>query len=93
MRSLLPLVAVATMAVALVLPVRVVAASGHPVRLEKAQADSIVRAIEKDRAETEAWLKSDPTSYLATVERKDFGEKTVLTIGRDPECVKVWAGP
>ena len=40
------------------------------------------QTIEKDRAETEAWLKSDPTSYLATIDRKDFLSKTTLTVGR-----------
>ncbi|HEY2954147.1 MAG TPA: DUF1684 domain-containing protein [Candidatus Eisenbacteria bacterium] len=52
-----------------------------PVRLAAADADSITRAIEKDRAETREWLKSAPTSYLATVDRRDFGERSTLTVG------------
>jgi uncharacterized protein len=44
--------------------------------------DSLARAVEKDRADTEAWLKSSPTSYLATIHREDFGDRTTLTVGR-----------
>ena len=47
-----------------------------------ADAAAVIKSIEKDRAETEAWLKSDPTSYLATIDRKDFLSKTTLTVGR-----------
>lgn len=54
----------------------------RPVRLDKAAADATLKEILKDRADTEAWLKSDITSYLATVDRKDFGTKKTLTIGR-----------
>jgi len=38
--------------------------------------------IVKDRADTEKWLKEDRTSYLATVDRRDFGGKKTLTLGR-----------
>jgi len=54
----------------------------RPVKLAKAAADAAVNEIMKDRADTEAWLKSDITSYLATVDRQDFGTKKTLTIGR-----------
>ena len=54
----------------------------RPVKLAKAAADAAVKAIIKDRADTEAWLKSDITSYLATVDRQDFGTRKTLTIGR-----------
>jgi hypothetical protein len=53
----------------------------RPVVLSKVAADTLRAAILKDRADTEDWLKSKPTSYLATVQRVDFGEKTSLTIG------------
>ena len=56
-----------------------------PVRLTPAGADSVTRAILKDRADTEQWLKSDPTSYLATVQRVDFGARKTLTVGRDAD--------
>ena len=67
-----------------------VAAAGRgmpasPVRLTAALADSIKREIEKDREETREWLKSGATSYLATIARRDFGEKTTLTAGSAPE--------
>ena len=60
------------------------AAPSRAARLTTAQSDSIARAIEKDREDTRQWLKSAPTSYLATVARRDFGEKTTLTVGSAP---------
>jgi hypothetical protein len=62
---------------------RASAGPAGPVRLSA--ADSITRAIEKGRAETREWLKSAPTSYLATVDRRDFGDKTTMTVGSAPE--------
>jgi uncharacterized protein (DUF1684 family) len=53
-----------------------------PVKLDKTAADAVVREIQKDRADTEAWLRGDITSYLATVDRQDFGTKKALTVGR-----------
>ncbi len=61
------------------------AAPARPVKLEPAAADSISRAIQKDRGETLDWLKGKPTSYLAAIQRRDFGDKTVLTAGREPD--------
>jgi uncharacterized protein len=49
---------------------------------EAVRPDSLVEAILKDRRETEAWLKSSPTSYLATINRMDFAGRTSLTVGR-----------
>ncbi len=57
-------------------------ATASPVRLAPAEADSLTQAILKDRAETEQWLKSGENSYLATIQRVDFGTRTTLTIGR-----------
>ncbi len=53
-----------------------------PARLSKAAADAAVKAIQKDRAETEAWLRSDPTSYLAAVGRMNFEGRKTLSVGR-----------
>ncbi len=58
------------------------AVPARPVTLTKAAAQRVVVAIQKDRAETNAWLRSDPTSYLATVDRRDFGDKKAMTVGR-----------
>jgi uncharacterized protein (DUF1684 family) len=55
-----------------------------PTALDPAAADTITRKIQADRAETEKWLESQPTSYLATVLRKDFEDQRTLTVGRDP---------
>jgi len=46
-----------------------------------AERDSITRSIEQDRKETEQWLKSSPTSYLATINRVDFAGRRSLTVG------------
>src|SRR5688572_18084829 len=54
----------------------------QPVKLAKADAEAVIKEIQKDRADTENWLRSDPTSYLATIDRKAFGEKKTMTIGR-----------
>ncbi|HEY6867667.1 MAG TPA: DUF1684 domain-containing protein [Candidatus Eisenbacteria bacterium] len=59
-------------------------APAAPTTLTTAEADTVLAAIRKDRADTETWLKGSPTSYLAAVERVDFGARTALTIGRAP---------
>ena len=58
------------------------AAAAGPVVLTPSERASITKELEQDRADTERWLKTDPTSYLATVDRRDFGTRTVLTVGR-----------
>jgi uncharacterized protein len=66
-------------------PVRLRSSDGGqamPVKLDNTAADAVVKEIQKDRTDTEAWLRSDITSYLATVDRRDFGTKKTLTIGR-----------
>jgi len=50
-----------------------------------AEADTLPRYYAKDRAETEEWLKSSPTSYLATILRRDFGGRASLTVGGAPD--------
>jgi uncharacterized protein (DUF1684 family) len=67
--------------------------AARPVRLTPAEADSLTRTILKDRADTEQWLKSGATSYLATVQRVDFGAKRTLTVGRAPDNDVVIADP
>ena len=71
---------------AVLLPVILAAAAAaepaRPVKLEKAAADAVMKEIQKDRTDTEEWLKSGITSYLATVDRQDFGAKKTLTVGR-----------
>ncbi len=56
-------------------------AAGPAARLTKAEADSITAAILKDRADTEAWLKSASSSYLATIGRVDFEDRASLVVG------------
>jgi uncharacterized protein (DUF1684 family) len=47
-----------------------------------AERDAVLKEIQRDRADTEQWLKSDPTSYLATIDRRDFEQRKTLTVGR-----------
>ena len=61
--------------VSVALPIVLAAAGGAPagpMTLTPAQREAVTREIEKDRADTEQWLKSDISSYLATVDRRDF---------------------
>jgi hypothetical protein len=55
--------------------------AARPVNLNKQAAESALKEIEKERAENREWLRSDPLSYLAAVDRIGFGEKHTLTIG------------
>jgi uncharacterized protein (DUF1684 family) len=48
-------------------------------------ADSLAQALEKQRAETDQWLRGSPSSYFAAVGRTDFGDRSVLTVGRSAE--------
>ncbi len=57
-------------------------APARSVKMDKAAAEKFFKEIEKDRADTKDWLHSSPTSYLAAVERIEFGEKKTLTVGR-----------
>jgi len=71
--------------VSVALPIVLAAAGGvpaGPVTLTPAEREAVVKQIEKDRADTEQWLKSDISSYLATVDRRDFEQKKTLTVGR-----------
>lgn len=52
-----------------------------PIALTHTQADSLTAAILKDRADTQDWLQKSPTSYLATILRRDFGDRPTLTVG------------
>jgi len=56
--------------------------AAQPVALDSIAADTLKAAILKDRKETNAWLQKSPTSYLATVQRRDFGDRSTLTVGR-----------
>jgi uncharacterized protein (DUF1684 family) len=56
-----------------------------PVVLGPAAADSVRHVIERDREDTREWLESKPTSYLATVQRRDFDGKPTLTVGREAD--------
>jgi uncharacterized protein (DUF1684 family) len=59
-------------------------AAAAPVHLSAVAMDTVTRAIQRDRAATETWLRSSPSSYLATILRRDFGTRTHLTVGAAP---------
>lgn len=50
-------------------------------KLSATFADSLEQAIVKDRLDTENWLKTSPTSYLAAIQRHDFDERMTLMVG------------
>ena len=56
----------------------------RPPGMSAAEADTLLASYAKERAETEAWLKGSPTSYLATILRRDFDGRASLTVGSDP---------
>jgi uncharacterized protein (DUF1684 family) len=58
------------------------AAPAHPMRLSPAEAATVLKEIAKDRTDTQKWLQSDPTSYLATIDRRDFEQRKTLSVGR-----------
>lgn len=55
--------------------------SSESSKLTAAEADTLLRLYAKDRSDTREWLKSSPTSYLATVQRRDFQDRSSLTVG------------
>jgi uncharacterized protein len=58
------------------------AAPAQPMKLSAADAAKVLKEIEQDRTDTQKWLRSDPTSYLATIDRRDFEQKKTLSVGR-----------
>lgn len=62
------------------------AAPAPPQRLSPAERDSIRRVIEKDRTDTDEWLRSGATSYLSTVTRVDFLQARTLVVGSAADC-------
>ncbi|MDI9612574.1 MAG: DUF1684 domain-containing protein [Acidobacteriota bacterium] len=58
--------------------------TARPVRIDPEAAATVTAAIERERAETLDWLRTSPRSYLAAVDRVDFGGKESLIVGSDP---------
>src|SRR4029453_5027905 len=57
----------------------------RPMALRPAAGAWLKKLIEAERAETLEWLRTKPTSYLATVQRRDFENRRSLTVGRAPD--------
>ena len=53
----------------------------RPVALDQEEAAAVTAEIERRRADAQRWLREHPTSYLATVERREFGERVTLSVG------------
>lgn len=49
-------------------------------------AEAIIQGIYRDRARSEEWFHTNTQSFLAAVQRKDFGERASLTIGSAEDC-------
>jgi len=56
-----------------------------PPGMTRVEADTLLQAYSKDRTETRKWLKTSPTSYLATILRQDFDRRSSLTLGSASE--------
>jgi len=56
----------------------------QPQVLTPDSAKAVIAQYEKDREETREWLRAAPSSYFAAVARRDFGDETVMTVGRAP---------
>jgi uncharacterized protein (DUF1684 family) len=56
-----------------------------PKGMSAVEADTLLQSYAKDRSDTEEWLKTSPTSYLATIQRRDFEGRTSLTVGSAPD--------
>jgi len=54
----------------------------RPIHFDNAAAEAIKKEIEKDRIDSREWLRTNPTSYLAAIDRIDFGQKNMLTVGK-----------
>jgi uncharacterized protein (DUF1684 family) len=60
------------------------ASAKRPSGMSAVEADTLLRFYAKDRAVTREWLKTSPSSYLATILRQDFGDRTSLIVGSAP---------
>jgi uncharacterized protein (DUF1684 family) len=45
--------------------------------------ERVIKGIYKNREDTENWLRQNTTSYFATVQRRDFEQRSTLSVGRD----------
>src|SRR5215475_13054730 len=80
MRSRLP--ALVGCALAIAWQTVFAAAPARAVKLSAADAAKALKEIGQDRIDTQKWLQSDPTSYLATIDRRDCEQKKTLSVGR-----------
>lgn len=55
-----------------------------PPGMTRVEADTLLQGYAKDRTDTQEWLKTSPTSYLATILRQDFDNRPSLTVGSGP---------
>lgn len=62
------------------------AAATRPQVLSPAERDSLTKLITQDRVDTDASLRTGPTSYFAAVNRVDFAGQATLVLGRGAAC-------
>jgi hypothetical protein len=92
--ALAPAVAVAAVAAAAAAPAKARPRAARPVVLAGAERDSLVRAYEADRRDTEAAMRTGPNSSLGAFARVDFlPGGGWLVIGSDAASALVLADP
>ncbi|MEO5617383.1 MAG: DUF1684 domain-containing protein [Candidatus Eisenbacteria bacterium] len=57
--------------------------AAKPVTLAPAEAETLTKLILKERSDSEIWLQTSPTSYLAAIARRDIGDRRTLSVGSD----------
>jgi len=57
-----------------------------PVSYPSAMAEAVIQSIYRGRERTEEWFHTNPESFLAAIQRRDFAERTSLTIGTAEDC-------
>jgi uncharacterized protein (DUF1684 family) len=70
------------MGIATLLVVLAAVVPAHPATLTDVERDTLTKAMLADRESTAVWLERAPNSYLATIGRRDFGNRARLTVGR-----------
>lgn len=53
----------------------------RPVALNEEEKGAVTAELWRRRSDAQRWLEEHPTSYLATVERRDFGDRITLVVG------------
>lgn len=58
----------------------------RPASYPASATEAIIQSIYRDRERAEEWFHTNTQSFLAAVQRKDFGDRQSLTIGSAEDC-------